>query len=203
MSEKQAMLAACEAQAVYFAMAGRTPASAITLPFGTSDNAMIGVCGTQSVCLELVKGVPAAIVALVVGVVGGLIAWRQYRVARAKLNLDLFEKRYELFMVVWTFVSAVVQGGVQRFNSPERVEMTNLIPKIEFLCGKDLAEYVRELNAKHASLWTIQQATRANNGVMPGEHVQAHLELMQWFSQEALEGVRRRFSVYLKFEEWK
>ncbi|MCA8205537.1 hypothetical protein LGM71_31400 [Burkholderia sp. AU33545] len=157
---------------------------------------------THSIWFELVKGVPTAMVALVVGIVGGLIAWRQYRVARAKLNLDLFEKRYELFMVVWTFASAVVQGGVDRLHAPERREMTNLIPKIEFLFGSELAEYVRYLNAQHASLWAIQQATKANNNLIPPQHMDAHINLMKWFADEALEGVKQRFGAYLNFEEW-
>ncbi|KWD57257.1 hypothetical protein WL68_02715 [Burkholderia cepacia] len=159
--------------------------------------------GAQSIWFELVKGVPAAIVALVVGIVGGLIAWRQYRVARAKLNLDLFEKRYDLFMVVWTFVSGVVQGSEQRFNSQERIAMINLLPKMEFLFGNDLAEYVREINSRHASLWSINNAVARNNDVMPEEHAQEHLELMKWFAGEALHGVRKRFGEYLNFEEWR
>lgn len=200
------MLVACQARAIYFALTGRAPVSAVTFPIGhidVSGSVSSGMSGAQSIWFELVKGVPTAVVALVVGIVGGLIAWRQYRVARAKLNLDLFEKRYELFMVVWTFVSSVVQGGVRRLNSQERVEMTNQIPKMEFLFGNDLAEYVRKISAQHASLLSIQQATLRNNNVMPEEHVQAHLELMKWFADEASDGVRARFGEYLNFEEWR
>ncbi|WP_155648460.1 hypothetical protein [Burkholderia cepacia] len=200
------MLAACEAKAIYFALTGRAPVSTITFPIGHIDvsaSTSSGMSGAQSIWFELVKGVPAAIVALVVGIVGGLIAWRQYRVARAKLNLDLFEKRYDLFMVVWTFVSGVVQGSEQRFNSQERIAMINLLPKMEFLFGNDLAEYVREINSRHASLWSINNAVARNNDVMPEEHAQEHLELMKWFAGEALHGVRKRFGEYLNFEEWR
>ncbi|KVE72060.1 hypothetical protein WI98_22600 [Burkholderia vietnamiensis] len=196
------MLAACEAQAIYFALTGRTPASAVTLAIGHSDFSGAGVSGAQSIGFELVKGLPAAVVALLVGIIGGLIAWRQYRVARAKLNLDLFEKRYELFMVVWAFASTVVQGGCDQLHVPERREMTNLIPKIEFLFGRDLAEYVRHLNAQHASLWAIHQAAKTNNNVIPPQHIEAHNAIMKWFADEALEGVKQRFGLYLNFEQW-
>ncbi|KFG96059.1 hypothetical protein GQ56_0116925 [Burkholderia paludis] len=196
------MLAACEAQAIYFALTGRAPAAAVTLPIVHSDVSGAGMSGTQSIWFELVKGVPAAVVALLVGIVAGLIAWRQYRVARAKLNLDLFEKRYELFMIVWAFASSVIQGGADTLTAKERIEMTNLLPKIEFLFGKDIADYVRKLSAQHASLWAILTATRANHGIMPAQHVDTHTELMEWFANEALEGVKQRFGVYLNFEEW-
>ncbi|MCR4471067.1 hypothetical protein [Burkholderia sp. SCN-KJ] len=157
----------------------------------------------QSVCFELMKGVPAAVVALLVGVVAGLIAWRQYRVARAKLNLDLFEKRYEAFQIVWAFASAVVQRGPLPFYSSDMTKMLNELPKIEFLFGKKLAAYVRVLNANHASLWAIDEAIKTNNGVMPQDKIQEHTNLMKWFADEAMEGVRVRFGEYLDFEEWR
>jgi len=49
-------------------------------------------CGP--VCIALVQGIPAALVTLTVGIVGGLIAYQQAKVTRAKLKLDRFEKRY-------------------------------------------------------------------------------------------------------------
>ena len=55
-------------------------------------------CGP--VCIVLVQGIPAGLVTLTVGVVGGLIAHRQATVAEAKLKLDLFEKRYPIFQEI-------------------------------------------------------------------------------------------------------
>ncbi|UEP34910.1 hypothetical protein LL998_01015 [Burkholderia ambifaria] len=101
---------------------------------------MAAMCEAQTLCFELAKGVPAAVVALLVGVVGAFIAWRQYHVARAKLNLDLFEKRYELFNMVWAFASFVVQDGPPSLQAPERIELKNLNPKIEFLFGDEIAK---------------------------------------------------------------
>jgi len=48
-----------------------------------------GQCVSGSICFELMKGAPAAVVALLAALIAGLIAYRQYRVAKAKLNLDL------------------------------------------------------------------------------------------------------------------
>ncbi|WP_413122083.1 hypothetical protein [Burkholderia orbicola] len=145
---------------------------------------------------------PAAVVALLVGFVGVGIAYRQYRVARAKLNLDLFEKRYELFTLVWEFASSVTTKGPPPLLAPERAAVTNLLPKIEFLFGANIAQYVRDLNANAATLWAIKQATEANNDVMRPEHIYRHLELMKWFADEAMVGIRKQFGVYLKFEQW-
>lgn len=55
------------------------------------DRIRSGAGMSGSIWCEVAKGLPAGGVALVVGNVGGIIAYRQYRVAKAKLNLDLFE----------------------------------------------------------------------------------------------------------------
>ncbi|KWA37462.1 hypothetical protein WL27_17510 [Burkholderia multivorans] len=163
---------------------------------------MSEMCEPQTVCFELVKGVPTALVALLVGGVAASIAWRQYRVARAKLNLDLFEKRYELFKIVWEYLSGVVVDGTPAIISPEKLALVNLIPKIEFLFGKSVAEYVNIIHAKATELWLIDQHTKQNGSVMRPEHIQRHVDLLEWFSHEAMTGARQRFGGYLNFEEW-
>ena len=62
-------------------------------------------CGP--VCIALIQGIPAALVTLTVGIVGGLIAYHQSAVAQAKLKLDLFEKRYPIFQETWKNMSEV------------------------------------------------------------------------------------------------
>ena len=52
---------------------------------------------SSSIAFELLKGLPAAFVALVIGGVAAGVAWRQMRIAQAKLKLDLFDKRYRLY----------------------------------------------------------------------------------------------------------
>ena len=61
---------------------------------------------------ELVKGLPAAFVTLVIGSIAAGIAYRQYRIARAKFKLDLFEKgmRFSL-RLGHSFLSFLTQTG--------------------------------------------------------------------------------------------
>ena len=46
---------------------------------------------------EIAKGLLAAFVALVNGLIAAGIAWQRWRVARAKLKLDLFDRRLAIF----------------------------------------------------------------------------------------------------------
>lgn len=62
---------------------------------------------SEPICMVLILGIPAAIVALTVGMGGWPIARDQAAVAAGKLKLDLFEKRYPIFLQTWQIMSEV------------------------------------------------------------------------------------------------
>jgi hypothetical protein len=64
----------------------------------------------NSIWPELVRGMPTALAALVIGLIAAGIAYRQYQVAHAKLNLDLFEHRNALHEVIWGYLAAALDG---------------------------------------------------------------------------------------------
>jgi hypothetical protein len=70
-------------------------------------------CIQGTICFELMKGIPAAIVATFAAGIAGIIAWRQYKVAKAKLNLDLFERRYKIFHNTWEELSNIAPARRQ------------------------------------------------------------------------------------------
>jgi len=153
--------------------------------------------------LELAKGIPAGIVALVIAIGGWVIAHRQYLVARAKLNLDLFEKRYEVFELVWGYLSEPIRTGPPAPGSADAAAFTNMLPKAEFLFGKEVADYLREIHLKAVELYMLQERTRQNNDVVQVADVAAQLVLQQWFLAEASDGVRAKFGPFLDFEKWR
>ncbi|WP_321944442.1 hypothetical protein [Burkholderia cenocepacia] len=87
--------------------------------------------------------------------------------------------------------------------SPEKTALVNSIPKIEFLFGSAIAGYVQDINSKAAALWVIDQSRRVRSEVVPQEKIDEHRQLLDWFTNEAMEGVRARFGVYLNFEAWR
>ncbi|MGN4070538.1 hypothetical protein [Burkholderia gladioli] len=156
-----------------------------------------------AICAEHAQGFLAAIVALLAAGLAGAIAFQQYRVAKAKLNLDLFERRYALFDLVWEFASSVSRNGVGDLHSQMRVDVGNAQPKIEFLFGHEIRGYVSEMLEKSASLWTIEQVTAANNGVRPHGLQERHTVLINWFRDQAGSGIRKEFGRYLDFRNWR
>ena len=51
------------------------------------------MCCPGTICFEWMKGMPAAVIAVAGVIITATIAYRQYAVAKAKLKLDLFDKR--------------------------------------------------------------------------------------------------------------
>lgn len=152
-----------------------------------------------SLSFEIVKGLPVAFVTLVIGGIAAYIAWHQWRVARAKLNLDLFEKRYEIFEATWSELSKALQTGPQ---GPSNPNFTNLFPQAQFLFGTEIREYMFEISSKMTKLWMMQQQTKASGNVMSAENTQRELELSVWFEVHAKDECRSRFGRYLDFSNW-
>ena len=97
-----------------------------------------------SLVFELVKGVPAAFVALVIGLIAAGIAYRQSQIAHAKLKLDLFERRYELYALLRDYLSRGMEvpdshngPDVRRFNEL-RARFSDAVSQAYFLFGREI-----------------------------------------------------------------
>jgi len=157
------------------------------------------MCCTQgSICFELIKGVPTALAALVIGGIAARIAYHQYRVAHAKLKLDLFDKRYAIFQEIWEICSGVTIGGTQEFKNKNGLfsPFNNLRPKVRFLFGHDVERYVDSLVKNWAALAAIDPYDRPKDA-------EKKSELQDWFHEQASTEVKEVFGPYLNLKEWK
>jgi hypothetical protein len=97
-------------------------------------------CGP--VYISHVQGIPAALVTLTVGIAGWVITRHQAAVAQAKLKLDLFDKRYPIFLDTWTIMSEVVTRGTREKNYGLGNPFSNFIPQARFLFGEEVERYL-------------------------------------------------------------
>jgi hypothetical protein len=161
--------------------------------------------GTLS--FEVVKGLPAAFIALVAGAIASGIAYRQWVTAdrqreinAAKLSLDLFEQRYKLYELLWRYLSERTRD-LDTLTSAS-VELQNSAPKFYFLFGKEIGKFVEEAQSRGIRQDAAHQAGmrfRTPGDVRLAEELPSHL---QWFYDEA-SGLRDRFAGYLDFERWR
>lgn len=146
----------------------------------------------------------ASIVAIFVSIGACVVAAEQWRVARAKFRLDLFERRYALFELVWGFLSANVRDDEDL--PAQRLNLQNHLPQIFFLFGDEMGNHVDKEVLPRAIQMEMHRRTANHPGAINPEAVQAAAMaitgLYAWFSTEA-SSARDRFKPFLGFEEWK
>lgn len=157
-------------------------------------------CGP--VCLALIPGIPAAIVALTVGIAGWFIARHQAAVAAAKLKLDLFEKRYPIFEQTWEIMSEVVTKGTRVRNYGLSTPFNNFLPRARFLFGPEVEAYLSDAAKKWADLYGLEGEI-GGAGVKAAEYAKQRRELLDWFTTQAMTGVKTLFGPYLDFQKWR
>ena len=121
--------------------------------------------------------------------------------AHAKLNLDLFQQRYEIFEHTWSMLSSTIQPRPNQASLEK--DFANARPRARFLFGKEIAEYMDEISRRSTEQQMIMMRTAARGTVMLPEDVQRHLDNNKFFLQEASGGARDLFGKYLDFSEWR
>lgn len=94
------------------------------------------------------------------------IAWRQWRTAREKLVLDLFEKRWEIFHVAEAAVGLVIRDGDARENDAIR-DVAVLRSKASFLFGDEVEKYLGDLQKRMAQIGLANDMMASHNHEKP------------------------------------
>jgi hypothetical protein len=110
--------------------------------------------------MTIVQWIIAAGTSLFVALVG----YFQYRTARIKFALELFERRYETYMVVRKAVGQVTAKGT--LDSATETELGEAISKAYFFFGNDLVKYLAKLQDDFAN---VVMYTAETNGVTDTE----------------------------------
>jgi hypothetical protein len=131
---------------------------------------------------EILKGIPAAIVALVIGCIAAAIAYRQYKVAHARFMLDLFEKRHEIYLHSAAFLTDLV---LERRMEPREVAIfRGRTAAAPFIFKQEIADFLKEVS---------DQAVRAH---------QNRVAVAAW-ATEQLEGLQKRDMPYMDLSDWR
>lgn len=153
--------------------------------------------------LELLKVTPTIIVAVMALSISRAqknIAADQRDIAKAKLNLDLFERRMKVFDVTWGAASRCVNSATPE-GAP--IELTNLLPTAGFLFGPEVETYMRQLVHDINELAICAQVTRQRGNIMDPDRIDRWTELNLSIVNAATDGIRQVFGPYLNFANWK
>lgn len=141
-----------------------------------------------------------AFLGVVVACVAAYIGWGQHEMARTKVRLELFNARYELFEMLWSYLSAVV-NDVEKIHA-QHADLQNAQHKFYFLFDQATGEYVAEVckrGAQHQMNKLLVQQPR--DGETLEKASAAINDGYSWFFEQA-NGVGRRLESFLRLDEW-
>lgn len=134
------------------------------------------------------------------------IAWQNYfisrsnfKVAKDKLRLDLFDRRLKVYEACQKLLSFIAREG--RVNNEELAVFYRDTSNADFLFGKDVRTYINEIQSKGLKIIQINRRLENNRLEVGEERTRLAYELTdleQWFINQFKES-REIFRKYLHF----
>jgi hypothetical protein len=108
-----------------------------------------------------------AMTTLLIGVLGGYIAWRQWRTSQDRIVLDLFERRFQVFQeLTRTIYGAFSKANVQ-INDLANFDAAR--EKARYLFGAEVHDYLKQVRPKLIAIHAIEQALPAMPPAVRGD----------------------------------
>ncbi len=141
------------------------------------------------------------VVTVLVALFAVWIAFRQYQVARNKLKLDLFEKRFSVFAGTRKFLSILLQKGDVTLD--DLFSYRASIAEADFLFGTDLVQYLLEIDRRALGVHTTIETMKP----LPVSDERSRLaqrwsDEIGWLTDQLPE-LKKHFGPYMSFRKWK
>lgn len=133
---------------------------------------------------------------------GLLIASRQYSLGRAKLKLDLFEKRYAVYSSIQKVLANIATQGAFNASLDNPILALDIGTKdAAFLFDDDIATFIDNVRTRISKL--VYHAKMANKDP-PAADYQLHVDReLEYYTaiQEDFRVVQEKFAPYLNFKK--
>jgi hypothetical protein len=167
---------------------------------GTYGKARVKETGCHHVCEsdyrlettrdEIPRGIgmtalPSILLAII-ALIGAWIALQQMLIARAKLNIDLFDRRFAVYVATRKHIVAMLQqkGGTQ----DDAVEWWAVASSAPFLFDKEITNFIEEVNKRGMGM----RARVGDKAIYESqEHVGEYNDHFMWFAKniDLIEGI--------------
>jgi chemotaxis regulatin CheY-phosphate phosphatase CheZ len=126
-----------------------------------------------------------------------VIAWQQWRVAKNKLRLDLFDRRYKVYDATRKFLAEIQQDAT--FTDSQLNEFKACTSDTEFLFGRDVVDYLAQIRKRALDMRLHQKLFEPLPvGAERSHHVQAYHDELLWLTNQ-LTAMTQIFAPYLGF----
>lgn len=132
---------------------------------------------------------------------GVYIAWRQHQTARNKLKLDLYDRRYKVYLGVRDLLAVAVREA--RFPNDAFNNYWAATHEGRFLFEGDIRDYLVDVRQRIMELQHAHRVMDANQPALEekrDEAIKKEQEILRWANQE-IERLAAIFHKYLGFEK--
>lgn len=151
--------------------------------------------------LSISPSILGPLATMLVGISIAFIAWQQWQVARAKLRLDLFDRRYKIYDSTRKFVALTMRDA--NFSDSQLFEFFAGTSDAAFLFDADVFDYLKQIGKRAVDMRIHHHACQ--NVPMSDErsrHVQETHNQLLWLSEQ-LTAMTKIFTPYLGFSNIK
>ena len=150
-------------------------------------------------CLQYAQALGVPLLALIIGAVGAWVAWQQMKVARVKLQHELFERRFRIFAAARKLLSEILQQGTA---SPDQLLSYSIdTADAVFLLNDDIAKYLEDMRKRASNLSRTGAALeRLPEGERRSELTQKEEDNFAWLTDQ-IGGLVEKFTPILKLEK--
>lgn len=143
-------------------------------------------------------GYATAIAVPIIALIGAWIAFRQSQIARNKLKLDLYDRRFKVYEAVQQTLGVITTQG--KLGLGDEVMYLTGIQSAKWLFGPEVATYLdKELWHKIVDFGLHSTMSEGPPSEERNEHVRARAETMKWLIAQHKE-LDRLCAPYLKLE---
>jgi len=142
---------------------------------------------------------PFALLAALTAILALWIAYQQFQTNRAKLRLDLYERRFRVFDGVSEFLATIYRDADVKIEDLRKFSVST--GEAAFLFGPDISSYLDELRKKAVSLRALNAKLHESGLPIGSERSQPAAEnarVLEWLIAQFNES-REWFAKYLDF----
>jgi hypothetical protein len=135
---------------------------------------------------------------IIIAIFVAFVGYLQFKLANEKFKLDLFEKRFDIYKSVESFLADILREA--NVTIERKTQLYKETQYAIFLFENDIIKYLEEIQKKASELYIINKKSLAE------KEIDSETELLSWFTDQIIgqnPQLIEIFSPYLKFRTWK
>jgi hypothetical protein len=148
--------------------------------------------------VQYAQAFASPVLAIVIGVVGAVLTWQQVKLARVRLQHDLYDRRFAVFQAARKFLVEVM-----RQNHPSEDQIRAYVvgtADAVFLLNADVAAYLEEIRERGSRLATINKVLQPLPvGDQRSALAREDEDLFDWMMRQPV-GLVAKFKPFLALE---